>query len=347
MSEQIWGIHNDTVTDQLVDEGFVSIGWDEVGDLSKFSSGRDSIKKTLAEKHPNAKTNSIAGQAGVLYRFAREVSVGDIIVAPYRPDSTINIGKVDSEYYFEEDAPTHRHRHRVRWIKTGLPRAVFSQSALYELGSALTLFKVSRHTDEVFAVLHAKTNDADAIADTVDALTKTRNLDEEADAPESDEPRASRIERHTRDFILEVLTSAINPREFEELSADLLRAIGYQARVTQYSQDGGIDVVAHKDPLGIEPPLIKAQCKQRVSTIGSPEVNQLIGTQGDGELCLFFTLGSYSRDAIAIERQRSGIRLLSGEDIVSLIIDNYAQLPERWRRAIPLTSVLVVSDEAE
>lgn len=108
-----------------------------------------------------------------------------------------------------------------------------------------------------------------------------------------------------------------------------------------------MDVIAHKDPLGIEPPLIKAQCKQKVSTIGSPEVNQLIGAQGNGELCLFFTLGMYSRDALAIERQRAGLRLLTGEDIVTLIVDNYDRLPEGWRRAIPLTTVLVISDDAE
>jgi restriction system protein len=175
------------------------------------------------------------------------------------------------------------------------------------------------------------------------AATTAHDLDDQ----EAEQPRASRIERHTRDFILDVLSNRISPRNFEELSADLLRVIGYQARVTQYSQDGGVDVIAHKDPLGIEPPLIKAQCKQKVSTVGSPEVNQLVGTQGQGELCLFFTLGGYSKDAQAIERQRTGIRLLSGEDIVSLVVDNYDRLPEHWRRIIPLTPVLVVSDGAE
>lgn len=347
MAEQIWGIHNDTLTHELVDDGFVSVGWDEIGDLTRVRQGRDGIKKALSVKHPDAKPRSIASQAGVLYRFVHEIAIGDIVVAPYKPDSTINIGIVDSAYYYDADAPTHRHRRRVRWVKTGLPRAVFTQSALYELGSILTLFKITRHVTEVMAVMHSHTDDADAIADTVDALPSTVAPDDDADDQEPEQPRASRIERHTRDFILDALSSRISPREFEELSADLLRVIGYQARVTQYSQDGGVDVIAHKDPLGIEPPLIKAQCKQRVSTVGSPEVNQLIGTQGTGELCLFFTLGTYSRDALAIERQRTGLRLLSGEDLVTLIVDNYDRLPERWRRVIPLTTVLVVSDEVE
>ncbi|AGP30404.1 restriction endonuclease [Corynebacterium terpenotabidum] len=345
MAEQIWGIHNDTLTHELVDQGFVSIGWDGLGDLTQIRRGREGLKKALTPLEPNAKVQSIAGQAGVLFRFAHEIQVGDIVVAPYKPDSTINIGIVDSDYYFAAGAPTHRHRRRVRWVKIGLPRAVFPQSALYELGSALTLFKVTRHTTEVRTAMAADTDDADAIADTMDTLAATAAHD--LDDQEAEQPRASRIERHTRDFILDVLSNRISPRNFEELSADLLRVIGYQARVTQYSQDGGVDVIAHKDPLGIEPPLIKAQCKQKVSTVGSPEVNQLVGTQGPGELCLFFTLGGYSKDAQAIERQRTGIRLLSGEDIVSLVIDHYDRLPEHWRRIIPLTPVLVVSDGME
>ncbi|MGO2514820.1 MAG: restriction endonuclease [Corynebacterium variabile] len=329
-----------------MDEGFISIGWDGLGDLTQIRRGREGLKKALTALEPEASPQSIAGQAGVLFRFAHEMKVGDIVVAPYRPDSTINIGGVTGAYSFEADAPTHRHCRRVRWVKTELLRAVFPQSALYELGSALTLFQVKRHTTEVRTVMAADTDDADAIAEAVDTLPGRASLDD-IDDQEQEQPRASQIERHTRDFVLDVLSSRIKPQQFEELCAVLLRAIGYEARVTQYSQDGGIDVIAHKDPFGIEPPLIKAQCKQKVSTIGSPEVNQLIGAQGNGELCLFFTLGTYSRDALAIERQRTGLRLLTGEDIVTLIVDNYDRLPERWRRAIPLTTVLVISDDAE
>lgn len=347
MASRIWGIHNDTLADELVDGGFISIGWDELGDLNAIKDGREGLKRELALTQPNSKPRSIAGQAGVLYRFAHELAEGDIVVAPFKPDSTINIGIVASDYYFQPDAPVHRHRRRVRWVKVGLPRSVFTQSALYELGSALTLFKVTRHTAEVVTVLDARSDDAEEIAETVDTLVTPTSTEDDGYEDEPEQPRASRIVRNTRDFILEVLTSRIKPREFEELSADLLRAIGYQARVTQYSQDGGVDVIAHKDPLGVEPSQIKAQCKQKVSTVGSPEVQQLVGTQGDGELCLFFTLGTYTRDALAIERQRPGLRLLSGEDVVTLIMENYDRLPERWRRIIPLSTVLVVADEAE
>lgn len=337
----VWGVHNDSLTEELVDEGFISIGWDSLGPLGAWST-REEIKEALTALTPDAKPRSIAGQAGVLYRFRTEIRVGDVIVAPYKPDSTINLGVVTSEYYFESGAERHRHRHRVEWKKVGLPRSTFSQSALYEVGSAITVFRVRNHADEFLAALASDDTSVEAVAETVSRTAITTD-DDEAD----NTPRASRIDRHTRDFVLETLHKDISHREFEEFTADLLRALGYQARVTQYSQDGGVDVIAHRDPLGVEPPQIKVQCKHLTGSISAPDVQRLVGAQGPSDLALFVTLGTYTKDAAAIERTRSGLRLLSGEDVVSLVLENYDKLSERWRQVVPLTSVLVVADSAD
>lgn len=337
----VWGVHNDSLTEELVNEGFISIGWDAVGPLTSLPD-REAIKTALTALRPDAKARSIAGQAGVLIRFRDEIRVGDVVVAPYKPDSTINIGVVAGDYYYEPGAETHRHRHRMEWKKVGLPRSVFSQSALYEIGSAITVFRVRNHADEFLTALGSTDASVDAVAESV-SRTASAIEDEEADST----PRASRIDRHTRDFVLETLHKSLSHREFEEFTADLLRALGYQARVTQYSQDGGVDVIAHRDPLGVEPPQIKVQCKHLTGSISAPDVQRLVGAQGHGDLALFVTLGTYTKDAVAIERARSGLRLLSGEDVVSLVLENYAKLSERWRQVVPLTSVLVVADSAD
>lgn len=337
----IWGVHNDTLTTELVEGGFISIGWDTIDDLRNILGGREALKQELARLSPDAKPRAIAGWAGILTRLRDEMQPGDVVVAPYKPDSTINIGVITSGYEFAAHAVTHRHRRRVEWRKIGLSRTVFTQPALYELGAFLTIFRIRKHADEFFAALRTSVDSVDEVTRIVESVART-----EPDEEGADEPRASRIERHTRDFVLEALHKALTHAEFEEFTADLLRALGYQARVTQYSQDGGVDVIAHRDPLGVEPPQIKVQCKHLTSTVGAPEVQQLVGTQGAGEYVIFVTLGSYSRDAISIERQRPGLRLISGEDLVSLVLENYAKLPERWRLRIPLTPVLVVADVA-
>lgn len=338
----LWGIHNDTLTNELVDHGFVSVGWHELGDLRTISNGRDGLKKALDTTYPGSKARATAGRAGILARFRDEIQIGDLVVAPYKPDSTINVGEVTGPYYFETSASTHVHRRPVRWIKIGLPRTAFSQSALYEVGSLLTVFRVRKHSDEFLAAVQARSADPAVVERAVETVATQL---EDDDSP--DEPRASRIRQHTMDFVKEALLHDISPQEFEEFTAALLRTLGSEARVTRYSQDGGVDVVAHKDPLGVEPPLIKVQCKQSDRCSGAPDVQRLVGTQGIGEHSLFVNLGSYSRDAIAIERTRPGLRLLNGDDLVELVLKHYSSLPEEWRAKIPLTPVLVVSDVAD
>lgn len=149
----VFGVHNDALTDELIDGGFVSIGWDEIGDLREVGLARDQLKAALAAKYPDDKPRAIAAWAGTLLRFADEISEGDVVVAPYRPDSTINIGIVTGPYEFHPEAPTHRHRRRVRWEKLGLSRTVFSQPALYEIGSLLTVFRIRKHPGEFLAQL--------------------------------------------------------------------------------------------------------------------------------------------------------------------------------------------------
>ena len=339
----VWGIHNDTLTTELLDGGFVSIGRDDLGDLAALPPGRDALKAALAASRPDDKRGAIATWAGTLSRFRDEVQPGDVVVAPYKPDSIINIGVVSGPYTYVADAPTHRHRRSVVWTKVGVSRTVFTQPALYELGAFLTVFRIRRHAAEFLAVQQATDDSVEGVTRLVEEVARRTS----SDAESTEEPRASRIERHTRDFVLESLHKRLTHAEFEEFTADLLRAVGYQARVTAYTQDGGVDVVAHRDPLGVEPPLIKVQCKHHTGTVGAPEVQQLIGTQGPNELSLFVTLGAYSRDAVSIERTRSGLRLLTGEDVVTLTLQNYAGLPQRWRSRIPLTPVLVVDDAAD
>lgn len=129
--------------------------------------------------------------------------------------------------------------------------------------------------------------------------------------------------------------------DFEEFVAHLLECLGYTARVTAKSGDGGVDVIAHMDALGLQPPIIKVQCKRVTSPIGIAEVNQLLGTLGEGEFGLFVCLGSYSRPAIELERNRSKLRLIDGEEFVELVLENYAKLLPRYRTLLPLKQIYV------
>lgn len=158
----------------------------------------------------------------------------------------------------------------------------------------------------------------------------------------ADEPDANRIDKFTRDFVLKTLLHDLEHEEFEHFTADLLRAMGYQARVTPYVADGGIDAIAHRDPLGLEPPTIKVQCKHTDHTQSRPDVQRLIGTLSAGELGLFVTLGAYSRDAVDLERERQNLRLFSDKDVTDLTLQYYEQLTPHWRSRLPMRHVYVL-----
>lgn len=338
----MWGIHNDTLGAELIEKGFVSIGWEEIPDLRTIGQDRGRLKDVVQRMYPHAKPGAVPVWAGVLYRFGFEMQPGDFVVAPYKSDSTLNFGVIDGPYEHHSDVARHPHRRKVRWLRTGVARGLFPQAALYEIGSAVTLFQVRKHADVFRQFLDASSEETFEQATAPPPAT----VDDSASTVE-DEPNADRIEQHTRDFIVKVLLRELSHEQFEHFTADLLHTMGYQARVTPFSADGGVDVIAHTDPLGLEPPLIKVQCKHTTSTQSRPDVQRLIGTLSSGEVGLFVTLGAFSKDAVDLERERQNLRLFGGADVTRLTVEHYADLPARWREVLPLRALLVVDRPPE
>lgn len=150
-NKTVWGIH--TMDDPLfLNQNLIAIGWEEMGDLSAISTSRDAYKEKYIAAYPDAKKGSIATSAGMLYRFVHEVQEGDYVVFPSKIDRKINIGVVESAYFYEATAALYPNRRKVKWLKH-LPRTAFSQGALHEVGSALSFFQVKNYADEYFKAL--------------------------------------------------------------------------------------------------------------------------------------------------------------------------------------------------
>ena len=315
----VWGIHmewDDATGHQ--DTKDIAIGWRALGDLDAIPAQRDAFKEVFAKSHPDEKAGAIPVKAGILFRFAKEMAVGDIVVYPSKADRLVNIGVVDGKYTFAPNIDfKYPHRRRVAW-KVHVPRANFSQPALYEIGSAITLFQISNNTEEFLAALDGnpfKISDVDAVSAVEIAV---------------------QAEEGVEDFVIKQLKNGMTSELFEHFVAELLRCMGYHARVTRYAGDGGVDIIAHKDELGFEPPIIKVQCKQSLATIGGPAVQQLLGAIQSGEHALFVALGDYSADAVRIERGKSNLRLIGGTDLVQLIFNNYERFEPRFKTLLPL-----------
>lgn len=328
----LWGIHNNEKTLDLIDGGFVSIGWEELGDLGQGLIDRDDLKARLAATYPSAKPGAIPVWAGVIWRFVEEMKIGEYIISPRKLDRTLSFGVIDSDFYVEPDVELHPNRRRVKWLRTGVSRDEFSQSTLNEIGSAITLFHVKNNAREFldfFAVTEAGTSPP-PVADAEVELAE-------------DEPNVERTDTYSRDFAIGVLKN-MDPYRFEHFVAALLQAMGYRATATVASGDGGVDVIASRDELAIEPPIIKVQCKRKTSTVGAPDIQRLAGAlaHGGSEVGLFVTLGSYSADALHLERTRQDLRLLNGQQLIDLVFEHYETLDVEWKSLLPLRRVYAV-----
>lgn len=115
-NKTIWGIH--TMDDPLfLNQNLIAIGWEEMGDLSVISASRDAYKEKYIVTYPDAKKGSIPTSAGMLYRFVHEVREGDYIVFPSKFDRKINIGIVESAYFYDSTAAQYHNRRKVKWHK--------------------------------------------------------------------------------------------------------------------------------------------------------------------------------------------------------------------------------------
>ncbi|MEL4356680.1 MULTISPECIES: GmrSD restriction endonuclease domain-containing protein [unclassified Luteococcus] len=143
-----WCIHNDELSGQTLQQGgFVSLGWDELGDLNTFSD-REALKSQLRIAYPGEKEGAYTNWTAMLTKFAHELKPGDYVISPVKASRTVDIGAVRGSYWFDAEADRHKHRLPVEWLVTGIGRDEFSTTARHEIGGALALFRVRRTATE-------------------------------------------------------------------------------------------------------------------------------------------------------------------------------------------------------
>ena len=323
----VWGIHAGRTGDAdsiFLKDNVVAVGWHEMGDLSKIPCDREAYKLAVAKAYPNAKPGAVPNNAGQLLRFACEIQTGDLVLYPSKQDRMVHFAQVQGGYlYAPKVSPGYPNQRPVKWIKA-VPRTQFTQGALYELGSAMSLFQIKTYADEYKEILAGV------------------SVEESVSQDETVGIVAEEIEENTRDFVLKTLAQELKVHPLSHFVANLLRTMGYRTRVSPEGPDGGIDIIAHKDELGFEPPIIKVQVKSgEKGTVGDPVVSALYGKVGHGEFGMIVTLGTFSTQATNFAKSKSNLRLISGTELVDLILTHYEEFDSSYKGLLPLRRIYV------
>jgi restriction system protein len=174
---------------------------------------------------------------------------------------------------------------------------------------------------------------------------KARPTEEAVDADEEESSKVAvtveEAEELAWDQIQQYLQN-MNPYEFQDLVADLLRAMDYHiAWVAPPGKDRGIDIIAYTDPLGASVPRIKVQVKHRDQSTSVEGLRAFMSVLGTDDLGIFVASGGFTSDAKeeARTQERRKITLIDLEDLFDLWVEHYSKLTQEARQRLPLKSI--------
>ncbi len=143
--------------------------------------------------------------------------------------------------------------------------------------------------------------------------------------------------------------AAMPPYDFQELVGGLLRGMGYYVSyISPPGPDRGIDIVAHRDPLGIEIPRIKVQVKRRSDKINVDGVRSFLALLSEGDAGIFVSTGGFTLDAEreARAQERRKLMLVDAERLFDLWVEHYSKIPDEQRRLMSLKPIYYLDLES-
>lgn len=121
-----------------------------------------------------------------------------------------------------------------------------------------------------------------------------------------------------------------DPKFFEKLVVDLLVAMGYggdfedAAKVTQFSNDGGIDGIIKEDALGLDKVYLQAKRWKETNVVGAPDIHKFMGALMSigASKGVYITTSSFSKAALDVVASNKSLKLvlIDGKQLASYMI---------------------------
>ena len=307
--------------DIALKENLVTIGWNELPDLSEVKT-KDDLERLYWKTYPDAKKMQAAAGIGQIWRFMHEIKKGDLVALPLKKQSIIAIGRVQDEAYeYKEFAENVKHIRKVKWLKN-IPRSAFDQDLLYSFGAFMTVCQISR-------------NDAE------NRVKKLLQKEDYKDVDVTPEPaeEAIDIEQYSRDEIVKFIGRKFKGHDLARLVEGVLHAQGYATLKSNPGPDGGVDILAASGPLGFDNPKICIQVKSSSSQVDVKVLRELQGvmTKVRAEQGLLVSWGGFTNKAIQEARDAFfTIRLWDAGVLLEAIFKNYERFDDELKAELPL-----------
>ncbi|MEK7098922.1 MAG: restriction endonuclease [Patescibacteria group bacterium] len=304
---------------QFIEKNIIAIGFADTDAVTRATNMQE-MRRVVKEMHPVIGLGREIAHAGTLLRFYRTLSQGDRVLMYEPATRRYHIGEIISGAEFRQGEIL-RHVRQMRWQNT-LSRDDFSPDARNALRNASTLFEIS-----------------DATRDEIEKRLKgTQEVTTAIDETEAIQDIVSDVFEESQEFIKDALVK-LGPYPMQDLVAGLLRAMGYKTRISPPGPDGGIDIFASPDGLGLEEPRVAVQVKHRPSTPTNADSIRAFITVSRNKKAkgIYVSTGGFTNDARhAADGIDISLLLMTLDDLVSIITQYYEQCDADTRALLPL-----------
>lgn len=315
---------------RCLDNGFVTIGWSDLPDLSIIDS-REKLKNLYREFYDGEKEAAINNRIGQIWTFLKKISVGDLVALPLKSSPLIAFGKVTGSYEFKNDQGEDiKHTLSVDWIDKEVPRTRFDQNILYSFGAFMTVCQIKRDKAE------------EKVQKVLQGRNYKNNIIESADTSEDpidDTSTVIDISELARNQITEHINNIFKGHKLEVLVEAILQTQGYVTDRTVVGTDGGADILAGKGSLGLESPRILVEVKSEDTPISLDVIDRARGAveKFGAEQGLVVSLNGFKNGVKKKCRDSYfKIRLWDQDDLLNALFKAYDRMPEQIQSELPL-----------
>lgn len=297
---------------ELYAKNQIVIGWSHTKDnLFDFSLNRPQFKKRLKElSHPYYENNPYSlGQAtGYMWRFIREMKVGDLAIVPI--PRAFYLGEITSDLIFLDDKVDEDTaiRRNVKWLNDRKPiqRDYCGAGLISRLKYQGTCVSAT-----------------DLIEDIERAIESSKKKRKPS--------FKNQLNENLKQIVGEFLVSKdayLDDRKLEKLVKDLMYALGattseIPAKTRYKNSIADVDILANFVHLGLQ---IYVQVKKHKQESGEHAVNQIIEAikidNPDSSKPIFgwvVTTGKFTEKAENLAN-KNGIRVINGDDLAEMIV---------------------------
>lgn len=220
-----------------------------------------------------------------------------------------------------------KHIRQVTWLRK-IPRSAIDQDILYSLGAHMTVFRIEK-------------NDAENRIKALLNKPEASYADVKPDVSEYSSEEYYNIEEQAKDQIVKYIERKFKGHGLARLVEAILRAQGYETKLSTEGPDGGVDILAASGPLGFDGPRICVQVKSSSSPVGDNVLRELQGVmyRVKAEHGLLVAWGGFNLSERTERDVFFSVRLWDQGDLIEQILKYYEKFDDELKAELRLKRI--------